>query len=164
MRLLGIACIGFSFLLAALPAQAQWKWKDSKGTIVVSDTPPPRTVPERDVLQRPELVARRPAQGAVPAADPASAAVTAKAKVDPELEARRKRTEQEQAERHKVDEEKVSTARADNCKRAREQLATLDSGARLVRTNERGEREFVDDKERADEMQRTRQIISTECR
>lgn len=170
MRLSGLICIGFSFLLAALPAQAQWKWKDAKGTVVVSDTPPPREVPERDVLQKPESAARRAApavqatQAAASAAEPASAAVASKPKVDPELEARRKRAEQEQANRHKADEEKVALARADNCKRAREHLATLDSGARLVRTNEKGEREFVDDKARADEVQRTRQIISTECR
>jgi hypothetical protein len=164
MRLPGLICIGFSFLLAALPAQAQWKWKDAKGTVVVSDTPPPREVPERDVLQRPETAARRSAPAAVPAAEPASAAVTAKAKVDPELEARRKRTEQEQAERHKADEEKVAAARAVNCKRAREQVTSLDSGARLARTNEKGELEIMDDKARADEMQRARQIISSECR
>lgn len=170
MRLSGLICIGFSFLLAALPAQAQWKWKDSKGTVVVSDTPPPRSVPERDVLQKPEHVARRTApatpaaSAAVAGADAASATVTAKSKVDPELEARRKRAEQEQADRHKADEQKVAAVRADNCKRAREQLATLESGTRLVRTNEKGEREFVDDQGRADEMQRTRQIISSECR
>jgi Domain of unknown function (DUF4124) len=164
MRLLGLTCIGFSLLLAALPAQAQWKWKDSKGTIVVSDIPPPRDVPERDVLQKPEFVARRPAPAAVATANPASAVPTDKPKVDPELEARRKRSEQEQADRHKADEVKVAAARADNCKRAREHLASLESGARLARTSESGEREIMDDKARADEMQRTRQIISSECR
>ena len=167
MRLSGLICVGFSFLLAALPAQAQWKWKDAKGTVVVSDTPPPRSVPERDVLQRPEQAARRAAAAsaaAVAAAEPASAAVAAKPKVDPELEARRKRTEQEQADRHKADEQKVAAVRADNCKRAREHLASLDSGARLARTNEKGEREIMDDKARADEVQRTRQIMASECR
>jgi hypothetical protein len=54
--------------------------------------------------------------------------------------------------------------RADNCKRAREHLASLDSGVRLARTNEKGEREILDDKARADEMQRTRQIMASECR
>jgi len=164
MRLHGLICIGFSLLLAALPAQAQWKWKDSKGQVVVSDIPPPRDVPERDVLQKPELVTRRPAPSAVVAADSASGVAATKPKVDPELEARRKRTEQEQAERHKTDEVKVAEARADNCKRAREQVASLESGARLARTNEKGEREILDDKARADEMQRARQIMSSECR
>ena len=164
MRLHGYICIGLSLLLAALPAQAQWKWKDSKGGVVVSDIPPPRDMPERDVLQKPEQMARRPTPMAVATAIPASGVAPAKPKVDPELEARRKQSEQEQADRHKADEQKVASARADNCKRAREHLASLESGTRLARTSETGEREILDDKARADEMQRTRQIISTECR
>ena len=47
--------------LVALPATAQWKWRDSRGQIHVSDIPPPREVPDRDVLQRPEAPARRKA-------------------------------------------------------------------------------------------------------
>jgi hypothetical protein len=43
-------------------------------------------------------------------------------------------------------------------------MSTLESGIRLSRTNESGEREILDDKQRADEMQRTRQIIASECR
>ena len=52
----------------------------------------------------------------------------------------------------------------DNCSRARSHLATLESGMRIARTNEKGEREIMDDKARADEMQRTRQIMASECR
>ena len=55
-------------------------------------------------------------------------------------------------------------ARAENCRRARSHMATLDSGIRLSRTNEKGEREILDDKQVADEMNRTRQIISSDCR
>jgi len=54
--------------------------------------------------------------------------------------------------------------RSENCKRARAHMSSLESGMRLARTNEKGEREILDDKGRADEMQRTRQIISSDCR
>ncbi|MDE2567021.1 MAG: DUF4124 domain-containing protein, partial [Burkholderiales bacterium] len=41
-------------LLVALPAQAQWKWRDKAGHITVSDLPPPRDVPDADILARPD--------------------------------------------------------------------------------------------------------------
>lgn len=166
MRLHTLIALPLSLLLAAAPAFAQWKWKDSRGQIVVSDTPPPREIPERDVLMKPELTVRRAAPSAAPASAAAAATgeVAAKPKVDPELEARRKKGEQEQADRQKAEEEKVSAARAENCKRARSHMATLESGIRLSRTNDKGEREFLDDKQRSDEMARTRQIIASDCR
>ena len=71
----------------AMPAQAQWKWRDAKGQIHVSDLPPPRDIPDKDVLQRPAVVARAAAQ----AASAASAPEAAKPGVDPELEARKRR-------------------------------------------------------------------------
>jgi Domain of unknown function (DUF4124) len=167
MRLRAFVCVGFMLLLAAGPAAAQWKWKDGHGQVVVSDLPPPRDVPESNVLQRPDLLARRPAAQAAASA-PASAAASgdavAKAKVDPELEARKKRNDQEQNDRVKADEEKLAAQRTENCKRARSHMASLDSGVRLSRTNDKGEREILDDKARADEMNRTRQIISSDCR
>jgi hypothetical protein len=158
--------IGFSLCVAMAPAAAQWKWKDARGQVVISDVPPPRDIPERDVLQRPNAVVRRatadaaaPAASAAPAGEP-----VAKAKVDPELEARRKKAEGEQQEKAKAEEEKIAMQRSENCKRARAHMSSLESGMRLARTNEKGEREILDDKGRADEMQRTRQIISSDCR
>ena len=45
-------------VLAAPPAFAQWKWKDAQGRVTVSDLPPPRSVPDKDILQRPEAQRR----------------------------------------------------------------------------------------------------------
>ena len=43
-------------------------------------------------------------------------------------------------------------------------MRTLESGMRLARTNDKGEREILDDKQRADETQRTRQdVIAADC-
>ncbi len=164
MRLHAWVLVGCSVLLAALPAAAQWKWKDARGQVVISDVPPPRDIPERDVLQKPELVTRRPANQPAPAASASAAESVAKAKVDPELEARRKKAEQEQTDKAKADEEKVAAQRAENCRRARSHMASLDSGIRLSRVNDKGEREILDDKQRADEINRTRQIIASDCR
>jgi hypothetical protein len=164
MRLHAWVLVGCTVLLAALPAAAQWKWKDARGQTVISDVPPPREIPERDVLQRPELVVRRTAAQPAPAASAPAVESIAKAKVDPELEARKKKAEQEQTDKVKAEEEKVAAQRAENCKRARAHMGSLDSGIRLTRVNEKGEREILDDKQRADEINRTRQIIASDCR
>ena len=156
-----------ALLLAVLPAQAQWKWKDGKGQTHISDLPPPRDVPEKDVLQRPNEIARKTAAaGAASAAEaaPASAAAATKPRVDPEIEARRTRLEQEQKAKAKADEDKLAAQRAENCARARQQLAGVESGMRLARVNDKGEREILDDKARAEEAQRARQAMASECR
>lgn len=164
MRLRGFILLLVSLLFAASPALAQWKWKDSRGQVVVSDIPPPRDIPERDVLQKPDVAVRKPAAAPPAASATAVAQVSAKPKVDAELESRRKKAEQEQADKQKAEEDKVAAQRADNCKRARAHMASLDSGIRLARTNDKGEREILDDKGRAEEMARTRQVIASECR
>ena len=163
-RLAGLGLAALACLLIASPAEAQWKWRDSRGQVHISDIPPPRDVPDKDVLQRPEVSVRKP-PAAVPA--PAAAAVAsapAKAAVDPELEERRKRAEQEQAARAEADKQKAAAARKDNCQRARDQLATLDSGQRIARIKADGEREILDDDMRAKETKRARDIIASECR
>jgi hypothetical protein len=147
------------------PAQAQWKWRDAKGQVHVSDIPPPREVPDRDVLQRPEAPTRR-APAAAPAVAASAPATAAKPTppTDPELEERKSRAEQEQAAQRKAQDAKAAAARKDNCQRAREQVALLDSGQRIVRMAPNGEREYLTDEQRAQETQRARALIASECR
>jgi hypothetical protein len=163
-RLAGLGLAAMTCLLLSAPAEAQWKWRDGRGQIHISDIPPPRDIPDKDVLQRPEVAARKPAAAPAAAASAAAAAAPAKAPVDPELEERRKRSEQEQAARAKGDEQKAAAIRKDNCQRAREQLATLDSGQRIARIKADGEREILDDEQRAKEARRAREAIASECR
>lgn len=153
-----------ALVLAILPAHAQWKWKDRNGQTHISDLPPPRDIPEKDVLQRPAEPVRRAATAPASAASTPAASAEAKPRVDPALEARRQKAEQDQKARAKAEEERVAGQRAENCQRARQHLATLDSGMRVARLNDKGEREILDDKGRADEVQRTRQVIASECR
>jgi hypothetical protein len=104
-----------------------------------------------------------------PAAAPASsAAATASASAprsgDPELEAKRKKAEAEVAAKNKAEQERVAALKLDNCSRARAQMTTLNSGIRLATTNAKtGEREFMDDKQRADETRRVQDVIASDC-
>jgi hypothetical protein len=152
----------------ALPAAAQWKWRDPSGRTQYSDTPPPPSVPDKDILQRPGNSNAQHALAAAPASAPASAASGAPALApklaDAELEAKRKQAEQDVADKKKAEEAKVAAARAENCARAKAQMRTIDSGVRLSRTNEKGEREFLDDKARAQEAARTRDAMTSDCK
>jgi hypothetical protein len=169
--------VGAVLIAAVLmqPAQAQWKWRDKNGQTQYSDLPPPANVPEQDILSRPagggarrtaSTSATSAAAGAASAASAGASTTTALAPktVDPALEARRKQAEAEQADKKKADEAKVAAAKAENCTRAKEQLRSVDSGLRLARTNEKGEREILDDQQRAQEAKRIRDIIASECK
>jgi len=147
----------------ALPAAAQWKWRDQRGQTQYSDTPPPPGTPEKDILQRPNSGSQSRSVTTTPAASAASAAPTT-TPVDSELEAKRKKAEQEVTDKKKADDAKLAAARAENCTRAKAQMRTLDSGTRLSRTNEKGEREFLDDKAREKEVARTREAMASECK
>lgn len=154
--LLALAC-------GAASAQAIWKWRDRDGRVQVSDRPPPVDVPEKDILQRPGG-ARAAAAAAAPASD---GAASAPAGVDPVLEARRQKAQAEQAaadkSRQAADKARRDQQRAENCDRARRQLAALESGQRIGRMNDRGEREILDDAGRAQEIARYRQMADSAC-
>lgn len=154
---------------ASLPAAAQWKWKDSAGRVQYSDLPPPQGTPESAILSRPSArasVAPRQATAPLPAASLASgaaASAVAGRGVDPELEARRKKAEDEMKAKQKAEEERIAAAKAENCKRAQAAQRTLDSGVRMARTNEKGEREYLDDAARAQEQRRVTQTLQSDC-
>lgn len=159
--------IALALVLTAwsLPAAAQWKWRDSSGLIQYSDLPPPKTVPEKDILQRPTVTAAR----VVPApAASAPGAASAPAGVDPQLEAKRKQAEQQDAAKRKAeqkaDDDKLAAVRTENCQKARANLKLLEDGGRIQRMNDKGEREYLDDAGRAREMAAARQTIASECR
>ena len=165
---LGLSMVAAGFALGVCTsAQAQWKWRDTNNRVQYSDLPPPSTVPESAILQRP-VGARRSGPQFTPAAPSAPAAAEAASgparTSDPELEAKRKKAEQDQAAARKAEEDKVNAAKAENCTRAKSYPKALDEGQRMARTNANGEREVFDDKIRAEEGKRTRDIIASDCK
>lgn len=161
--LLRATALALALAAAATTAQAQWKWRDKSGQVNVSDRPPPMDVAEKDILARPtpESV-RRPAPA--PAASAASAATPARGPLERELALRRRAAEQEQSAKAKAEEERVAAQRAENCRRARNHVAALESGQRMARVNDKGEREVLDDRGRADELRQAREIIASDCK
>jgi hypothetical protein len=154
---------GLALLVVCLPSQAQWKWRDKDGIVTASDRPPPREVADKDILSRPAS-ARRSTLLPASAASAASAPADAKGPLEREVEARRKAAEQEQTAKSKAEEARLAGQRAENCQRARAQIGSLESGQRLARVNAKGEREFLDDKSRADELAQAREAATANCR
>lgn len=159
---LALACV------LPLSAMAQWQWIDKSGHKVYSDQSPPPDIPAKNILKAPS--GRMPAPEAAPAAPAATPAATSESanapKVtgrDKELEARKKQADAAEAEKKKAQEAANAQAKAENCKRAREAKATLDSGIRLSRVNTQGEREILDDEQRAAEGKRLQDIIAGNC-
>ncbi len=155
------------------PAFAQWKWKDKSGHVQYSDLPPPQTVSDAEILQRPSgssgkaapAFAPNSAQAAAASMAASSAAASAPSKAaEPELEAKRRKAADEEGGKRRADEEKQKAAQADNCQRAKSQLRALEDGMRMARVNAKGEREVLDDKGRADESKRARDIIGADCK
>jgi hypothetical protein len=157
-------------LVLAASAQAQWKWKDAKGNVQYSDRPPPIGTPDKDILQRPAGAMRSVV--VVPAGQPASAAASAPpraaasapTKAEREAAARQKQEEEREQNKQKEEERRLAEQRRENCSRAQSSLRELQSGIRITRTNEQGERVYMDDVQRRAEVERARQVITSECR
>lgn len=165
LRALALACI----CVLPLAASAQWQWVDQDGRRVFSDKAPPPEVPDKNILRRPGMRAAVPAGPLEAASAPAPAKAVA-ANVpkisgkDKVLEERKKQAEAAEAEKKKAQEEEVARAQADNCTRARQGKAQYDSGQRIARVNDKGEREILDDNQRAAEVKRLQEVIARDCK
>ena len=166
MRYAAILTLALLAAFSCGAASVQWKWRDASGRINASDLPPPSSVTDRDILQRPtdqRLRAGSPASAPATSTTVVAQGASAARGTDPELEARRKRAADEKSAQSQQEKERLAVARSDNCKRARSQLAALNDGRRISRANAQGETEILDDKARAEETERTRAVIASDC-
>ena len=164
----------------ALPllAAAQWQWIDKDGRKVYSDRSPPSDIPAKNILKQPG-----PTRGSsVPTAAAAEAAPTATGSAfaasaprpagsvpklsgtDKGLEDKKKQADAADAAKKKADDEKFAQAKAENCDRAKQSKASFDSGIRIARVNEKGEKEILDDKQRESEVKRLDSVIARDCK
>ena len=161
LKTLILAIAGGAFTLTAF---AQWEWLDKDGRKVFSDRAPHVDIQEKNILKRPPdgvrpSTAARAGAASAAAASPALAVSAAKANTpklsgkDSELEAKKK-----------LEEEKVAKTKSENCDRAKNGLATLQSGVRMASVNAKGEREVYDDIKRAVEVKRTQEVIDETCK
>ena len=127
--------------LAALAqtASAQiYRWTDETGRVIVSDTPPPKAKTQKigKAVAEPE-----------PAKEGAEAP-SAKPVLSPDVE--KKVRVKEKAD--KEAEEQRLKAIAEYCESARDRLAQLQSGERIGLRDKAGERYYMSDQQRAEEI------------
>jgi hypothetical protein len=160
--LIGAAC------LMSLAASAQWQWVDKDGRKVFSDRPPQADIPDKNILKR--AGGRAPTAGVPEVAAAAASAPQAASSapklggIDIELIETKKNADEAELAKRKAQEEQVVKAKVENCARAKQAKSNFDAGTRIARTNEKGEREIMDDAARAAEVKRIQLIIESDCR
>jgi Domain of unknown function (DUF4124) len=136
-------------------AQAQWAWKDANGRPVYSDRPPPASVPVSRIFRAPRGQAAETPE--VPAPKVPSLA-------ERNAAYEQRRAASAEAATKQADEAKAKAARAASCESARNNQRALDSGTRIARFNDKGEREFLTDAQRAEESKRSAASVAEHCR
>lgn len=128
-----------------------YKWRDANGRIQYTDTPPPAGAKDVQTMQK-----TRPSGPSAPAAAAPSVA-------DQEAQFRKRLAEQEESKAKAAKADEEERVRARNCEQARGQLAALQSGGRMVRFNDAGERIAIDDAERERSTAEAQKAIENWC-
>ncbi|MCU0897502.1 MAG: DUF4124 domain-containing protein [Burkholderiales bacterium] len=159
--------LAFFAMLAilALPAAAQqYKWKDASGRTQYGDIPPPGVQAERLSRSNVGSVSSGASTTSAAGGDAAKPASGPKSAAEMEQEFRKRRMEAE--DKQKKDEKLAQESRVkqENCSRAKRELASLESGVRQTRVNDKGEREFLDDAQIDAQKADARRAVSEWCR
>lgn len=154
-----LVALALSAIAASALAQ-QYKWKDSKGRTQYGDIPPP------GVKAIPLKATFAPAPVAAPAAAAKDAKAAPRGPLTPaekEAEFRKRQLEARKAQEKEQQLAKDAAAKKENCARAREAQRTLESGQRIVRIDAQGERHFLGDAERAQQVAQARDAVASSC-
>jgi len=149
MRILPLAILAIA--AAALPLHAaMYKWVDEKGVTHYSETPPPDGKAQKIEVK------------------PAQPVEAPRAKQEDwqqrEYQFRQRRLEKELAdEKARKGEERDAASRKDRCLRAQRSLDVLRREVPIYETNERGERVYLEDKERASLIENWKRIAEASC-
>lgn len=162
LRRLAASAIVSIMLGMAGAAAAQYVWLDEQGIKQFSDMPPPASVPANRILKQPK-------DAQAPTSAPADHAANV-APGKPEMtvaeknaDYRKRMAEQAEKEKKAADEARVAAEKTKQCDRAREYIRTLESGARIARVDQNGERAYLTDEQRERELRDARQVL-TNCK
>jgi len=162
-RPLGVICALALMALTSI-AHAQWKWRDADGRTQYSDRPPPPTVAEKDILQRPNnatrTVAPSSAQAALQSASGTASAASAPGRAASESSSREKVERERKAQEDKA----RADAMAENCRQAQNRQRVLESGVRLRSGTQTGESQPMTEQMRQDEIRQMQTVITQNCK
>lgn len=147
--------MGGMLLMAAQLVHAQYAWFDAKGLRQYSDQPPPPSVPLNRILKAPRQAATHdaapPAQA--PAATPAQSAPTLAMRND---DYNKRRAGQAEQDNKAAADDAAREETARRCDELRRDKQMLDIGARIGVINKQGERDIMNDQDRALAAKRVR--------
>ena len=134
-------------LLFVTSATAQiYQWKDENGRTIISDKPPVGHVrQQRKIDSEPATTAANPQKSAA----------------DQEMEFRKRQKESQEKAAKSEKEQAASAEKQENCNNLRRQLASLESGERIARRDDNGERYFLEDAQREQEIAKVRQSMQS---
>ena len=144
-----IRIVLLSLVFAAFPAAAQmYKWVDEKGVTHYSETPPPDGKGKQVDVK--------------PSGPPASR--EAPDWKQRELELRQQRLQKEQKEQaEQAREHNAAAVRRNRCLEAQRQLSIVQAARPVFTVNERGEKVYLEDKDRAREIEGWKEHVRNNC-
>lgn len=144
-----VLCLAASLQLSTASAQV-YQWKDASGRTIISDTPPPASIKGgRTISTTPS---------------PSASGSPPQSMAERDMEFKKRRQEASQKGEEAAKEQAAAAERRENCERAKGQLASLESGQRLVTHDENGERRYLDDDQRQREIAQTRKAMAESCK
>lgn len=143
-------CLLCGSLFFSVPSfsQQMYKWKDEKGVTHFSENPPPDG-------GKAEKIEVKPVGGDRPAVPPPE---TWRQK---ELESKQQKAKTEGAD--EIARKRDESQRAQKCQTYKRELDSLTNSGRLFHLNEKGERVFMEEKERSDRIDEAKRIIRESC-
>ena len=137
--------------IAAAPvasAQQMYKWKDEKGVTHFSENPPPDG-------SKADKIEVKPVGGERPAVPPPDSWR------NKELESKQQKAKTEGVDA--IAKKREEDQRAQKCQAYKREMDSLTSGVRLFQLNDKGERVFMEDKERQDRIEEAKKAIRENC-
>jgi hypothetical protein len=142
-------------LLSCPLAQAQvYKCVDAAGKTIYSQSP----CPSGEKSQKLDI---KTAPAPAPATPDAKKG--GKPPLSPEAAFRKRQTEREEADKKASEAAAQASVKEENCRQARAALAQVESGVRISRLNDKGEREYLGDDQLAQEKARSQGLVAKWC-
>lgn len=171
--------LAMSLLAISQMAFAQFVWLDDKGVRQYSDRPPPPSVPRKHILKAPAetapLAVTEPA-ATTPTGNPTAVPTTTNAKAETGAPAKnaapmttaernadyvKRKMDEAEKEKKSAEAAKLAADKKANCERAQTYSRGLEDGGRITTTDKNGERAYLSDAQRAQEIRNTRSVLAS---
>jgi hypothetical protein len=163
MTVCAAAALAFTCSSAAF---AQYIWLNEKGVKQYSDMPPPSEVPKNRILKQPGsgYSAAKPSESDSTSQKPAAEEKTPMTLAEKNADFQKRKIEQAENDKKAAEQRQRAADKAKSCDQARDYQRTLDSGMRVSRTGKDGERQFLNDEQRAREARENKRLIDEACK